>query len=571
MLPTVFADAAVYRSINQYLGPARFPPVAVTPPVSSAKWCGQTAVGFGADQSEKQIALCNQQFNHPECVGDSSPNCALYGRLLQSCINQAHSTYADSGVCTSASGTICQDDITSGIGGGYTYCCPPDQKPCAGTCMAASCTRQHEIFDTNSCSCVCEEPYVRNLVGTCACPECPLGLPYLIDDCTCASACPPDRVECELLAPGFATRPFCCQPGEECAEGHCCPAGQIWCTDKCCDPDQCCDGVCCNKLPDCIALGGQCECASGHCCVTGQIWCDDICCYPSQCTDGHCCPSGIWCGGKCCDPAQCCRGICCPTGQVCSEGNCCPTGEAWCTVTGSGITLGECCPPGKCCNGLCCVGDTHCSNDHCCPTGREWSNGGCCPTGQTWTGSHCCPTGQVWCNDRCCDPASCCSNACRNLTNDPSHCGNCSGVCNTAGGQVCQNGHCICTSGRVKCGSICCPPEQVCSGTQCVSPCNSTVFAGGDTPEIHVISLGKTSGTFVFTVDTLSVPDRMIVTYEGGVLIDTGCISTFDEFGGPGLVALQYAGFSTTITVEVLPNCDGQDQPTAWNFTVSCP
>jgi hypothetical protein len=96
------------------------------------------------------------------------------------------------------------------------------------------------------------------------------------------------------------------------------------------------------------------------------------------------------------------------------------------------------------------------------------------------------------------------------------------------------------------------------------SACSSQQFAGGNAPETRTIEMGKSAGSFLFEYDTFTVPDEMIVTYEGRTLYDTGCI------GASGSVILAYAGSSTKIVVQVKPNCAG-DTSTGWTFTVSCP
>jgi len=94
--------------------------------------------------------------------------------------------------------------------------------------------------------------------------------------------------------------------------------------------------------------------------------------------------------------------------------------------------------------------------------------------------------------------------------------------------------------------------------------CNAQQVSGADTPETRMINLGRTSGTFQFSFDTVSQPDRMVVSYEGATLFDTGCV------GASGVRSLTYSGTSTVVTVQVTPNCNG-GSGTAWSFTVSCP
>jgi hypothetical protein len=99
-------------------------------------------------------------------------------------------------------------------------------------------------------------------------------------------------------------------------------------------------------------------------------------------------------------------------------------------------------------------------------------------------------------------------------------------------------------------------------------PCNSQQVAGGDQPETRTIELGRTSGTFTFTYNTQNIEDRMILRYQGQVLFDTGCVGT----GGNRTQTISYSGTTSTLQVEVIPNCRNPGGTgTAWAFTVSCP
>jgi hypothetical protein len=95
-------------------------------------------------------------------------------------------------------------------------------------------------------------------------------------------------------------------------------------------------------------------------------------------------------------------------------------------------------------------------------------------------------------------------------------------------------------------------------------PCSSVQVAGGDAPETRTIEMGRMSGTFNFSYDTYSIADRIVVLYEGKTLFDTGCV------GASGSVNILYIGTSTTITVQVTPNCAG-GSGTQWTFKVGCP
>ncbi|MEP7083894.1 MAG: IPT/TIG domain-containing protein, partial [Betaproteobacteria bacterium] len=97
-----------------------------------------------------------------------------------------------------------------------------------------------------------------------------------------------------------------------------------------------------------------------------------------------------------------------------------------------------------------------------------------------------------------------------------------------------------------------------------IAQCSNTQNAGGDTPDTRTIELGKPSGTFNFMYETYAQEDQIIVRYQGVTLFDTGCV------GANGTQALTYNGTSTSITVQVIPNCKG-GSGTAWNYSVSCP
>jgi hypothetical protein len=95
--------------------------------------------------------------------------------------------------------------------------------------------------------------------------------------------------------------------------------------------------------------------------------------------------------------------------------------------------------------------------------------------------------------------------------------------------------------------------------------CNDTVVAGGDTPETHIVEMGQSHGTFQFDWETYTIADRIVVTYQGNTLFDTGCV------GANGIEHLTYSGSSTSVTVQVFPNCNGGTTGTQWTFTVHCP
>ena len=89
-------------------------------------------------------------------------------------------------------------------------------------------------------------------------------------------------------------------------------------------------------------------------------------------------------------------------------------------------------------------------------------------------------------------------------------------------------------------------------------------MAGSDTPDTRVFDLQNIAGSFRFDYQTFSQKDRVVVSYEGKPLLDTGCVGT------SGSVTLQYSGSSTKVTVQVIPNCAG-GTGTQWNYTLHCP
>lgn len=92
-------------------------------------------------------------------------------------------------------------------------------------------------------------------------------------------------------------------------------------------------------------------------------------------------------------------------------------------------------------------------------------------------------------------------------------------------------------------------------------PCNSTTNSGGFGVTTNVHNLGKSSGSFTFSWNTLSIPDAIVVTYEGRTLLSTGRVS------GTGSRVLSFSGKSKSITVTVTGDSTG----TSWSYVVGCP
>ena len=89
---------------------------------------------------------------------------------------------------------------------------------------------------------------------------------------------------------------------------------------------------------------------------------------------------------------------------------------------------------------------------------------------------------------------------------------------------------------------------------------------GGDTPWTGLVDVKQTSGTLTFKYETQSEEDRMIVSQEGVLLFDSGCVGT----NGWKNKSLTFSGTTTDVTVSVMPTCAG-GSGTQWDFKVECP
>ena len=242
-------------------------------------------------------------------------------------------------------GTICQLDISSSVGGGYQYCCPPNLKPCGG------CVDEHRAAADIS---------IRALVNASAHPAQSAGAtlvssrivvmrPKIVHTVIAAKRASFGTVE-SVATVIYAARIFAARVPATVTQAIVARLGQRWVEGGkrlegggVSDASRCCDT---SKI--CRRRGG----------LYGTTV--EVCCSQSE----HCTP----------DPRDPQHGWCCPAGQI------------WC----QGSTFGHA-ASGKCCSsglGLCCKQNEHCSNGHCCPTGYEWSQstthpgvGSCCPTG----------------------------------------------------------------------------------------------------------------------------------------------------------------------------------------------
>lgn len=435
------------------------------PPLAAAKWCGSTALRFCADDAARKLSLCGQLDCERLCDGP------FPGRLCDGCLEsrrncekEVRDAFADCGIC--GPDTLCRSDLATASGhGGYSYCCPPPLWPCGGECRPTSCGTG--FFNRERCQC-----------------ECPPG-----DDCRDDNGRVVD----------------CCGTGKHCSRGHCCPNGQDWVGDRCCEAARTClqaDGwtygelytevtgsreVCCEPPlvcaqdsgpPDYLHRPG--EPTYARCCAPGERWITnwDI---SRQNYAGQCCaPQNIcrepkgWTNNMVTGTREvCCSGTCQPDLRWPPYQHCCPTGQTWCPAPSADGIGGHCCPAGTCCGWGCCPAGQHCSQGHCCPVNQDWASSGLSGPGvPAWQQGSCCPRSakpQTLCGKpttgfRCCDTDRCCDGTCCLV------------------GQRCSEGHC-CPDGEEWCASAarccrlggccgvdCCPAGQQCSQYHCCPP-----------------------------------------------------------------------------------------------------
>jgi Thermolysin metallopeptidase, alpha-helical domain len=239
---------------------------------------------------------------------------------------------------------------------------------------------------------------------------------------------------------------------------------------------------------------------------------------------------------------------------------------------------------------------TYCGaiGDSCCQDGGQaCADGGSCAKGKCVA---CGGSGEICCGASCDNASLLCDSSSSPPKCKP--CGKPGEACCV--GDKCESGvmcsaHTCAPCGHA--GELCCPgvPYLTCSdsNTRCdggsckaITQCNSQVHAGSNSPESFDVEMGKTEGWVTLQVNTFSVPDDVIVSYEGTPILNTGCYGT----GGlpaacaqEGLLVaccdgagnceerFRYGpGSSTTLHVDVTPNCSGSDD-TQWVFALTCP
>ena len=234
---------------------------------------------------------------------------------------------------------------------------------------------------------------------------------------------------------------------DQCEEGQC--VCKLACEGKECGPDGC--GGMCGELAG-ACPGTQDECDEGKC--ECQPACDGKDCGDDGCggTCGTCeLPDECSGEGKCICQAQC-------EGKECGQDGC--GGECGDCDDGKNCTS-VWCEDGKCMSEIdsfsCVIADT------CIPSGTENPENPCekCKPGSSKVGWSALEDGTSCGADKACYQGACCDYGANCQGKD---CGDdlCGGICGTCDeNQVCQDGNCECA--HVKCGSVCCGPDQQCN------------------------------------------------------------------------------------------------------------
>ncbi len=319
------------------------------------------------------------------------------------------------GECATQSSTTCG---TTGFCAGDRSCeLYPNTTQCAGFTCASATTSNNRDFCSGGGACV------DSGITNCGAFTCNAGNGQCRTACTLATS----AIDC---AAGFT-----CAPGNVCkkAGGAACSGGSAG--DLECASGFCADGVCCENR-----CGGTCE----KCNQTGRLgFCDAI----ANNTDPDLeCPDD---GAASCDRDGLCNGSrgcgLYSSGTQCLAASCASQSirNVPDTCDGSGICADQGtqnCGAYACQSGAC---RTNCTFNSDCATGYSCSLGVCKKNdGQSCSG-----------NSECLNNA-CCSNVCRNTTNDANNCGGCGTQCVSLNStNTCVNSACspACNSGFGQC------------------------------------------------------------------------------------------------------------------------
>lgn len=103
-----------------------------------------------------------------------------------------------------------------------------------------------------------------------------------------------------------------------------------------------------------------------------------------------------------------------------------------------------------------------------------------------------------------------------------------------------------------------------------IAQCNTNTTSGSVGIDQKTIDLGKNAGAFNFTYDTQSIPDQIIISYEGQTLYDTGCVGSSNSTTSNATVPISYSGSSSQILVTVNGDCTNSGN-TQWTYSITCP
>lgn len=92
--------------------------------------------------------------------------------------------------------------------------------------------------------------------------------------------------------------------------------------------------------------------------------------------------------------------------------------------------------------------------------------------------------------------------------------------------------------------------------------CGQQQVSGGQAGDVRKIQLSRASGKVYIAYNMCSVPDTLVVYYEGNKLLEK-------NLSGSGLDELEIGGTSTELTVEVIGNPN--ESTTRWGYILSCP
>ncbi|MCB9644963.1 MAG: hypothetical protein H6728_17975 [Myxococcales bacterium] len=443
---------------------------ACTGPQTNPQACGGCPQGSECVLDKFCLTLCPAGTTRCDfdCTNLQSDflHCGACGQACKSgeaCVNGACQVSASSCVPLCQGGKLC---APNGL-----CVCAAGETDCGGACFSLNASPLHCGACNNKCpsGSACENGTCTCLAGQSLCGGvCTQTQKNDLHCGACNNKCPQDRfcdqgacscrdgkIDCngacvDLLsdAANCGACGTACLPNQACKNGSCfCPRDETICNGSCVNlrtTDANC-GICGNACAqDQACINGS--CVQAQKCANGQLKCAGLCVDPN--TDrGHCgacytiCPEGQDCA------SGSCQVLTCQTGEVKCNGRCADllTNSAFCGSCNNPCNSYERCVQGQCapvcqtgqalCGTTC--ADTQTDRQHCGACGNA------CPTSSKCEAGACvsyCTAGLLACgNDGCVDPMI-----------NTKHCGGCNTDC-----DVCENGVCQCSVGRINCGNQC--------------------------------------------------------------------------------------------------------------------